>query len=66
VKFEVEEAIVSTLTKSPAENTTPYPVGIMTVNAEKQNGQFFDLQGRRVVKPAKGLYIVDGKKAVIK
>jgi hypothetical protein len=38
----------------------------MTVNAEKQNGQFFDLQGRRVVKPAKGLYIVDGKKAVIK
>jgi hypothetical protein len=66
VKFEVEEAIVSTLTKSPAENTTPYPVGIMTVNAEKQNGQFFDLQGRRVAKPAKGLYIINGQKVVIK
>jgi hypothetical protein len=38
----------------------------MTVNAEKQNGQFFDLQGRRVAKPAKGLYIVDGAKIVVK
>ena len=66
VKFEVEESIVATLTKSPAENPTFYPVGIMTVNAEKLNGQFFDLQGRRVVKPAKGLYIINGKKAVIK
>jgi hypothetical protein len=38
----------------------------MTVNAEKQNGQFFDLQGRRVAKPAKGLYIINGQKVVIK
>jgi len=66
VKFEVEESIVATLTKSPAENPTPYPVGIMTVNAEKQNGQYFDLQGRRVANPAKGLYIINGKKAVVK
>ena len=66
VKFEVEESIVATLTKSPAENPTPYPVGIMTVNAEKLNGQYFDLQGRRVAKPAKGLYIINGKKAVVK
>ena len=27
---------------------------------------FFDLQGRRVAKPAKGLYIMNGKKVVIK
>lgn len=29
-------------------------------------GQFFDLQGRRVAQPQKGLYIVNGKKVVIK
>ena len=30
------------------------------------NGQYFDLQGRRVAQPTKGLYIVNGKKVVIK
>jgi hypothetical protein len=30
------------------------------------NGQFFDLQGRKVAQPTKGLYIVNGKKVVIK
>lgn len=29
------------------------------------SGQFFDLQGRRVVNPTKGLYIVNGKKVFI-
>ena len=28
--------------------------------------QYYDLQGRRVNKPAKGLYIIDGKVVVIK
>lgn len=42
--------------------------GINTLNVEHGllNGQFFDLQGRKVAKPAKGLYIVNGKKVVIK
>ena len=30
------------------------------------NGQYFDLQGRKVAQPAKGLYILNGKKVVIK
>ena len=30
------------------------------------NGQYYDLQGRRVAQPTKGLYIVNGKKVVIK
>ncbi len=30
------------------------------------NEQYFDLQGRRVAQPTKGLYIVNGKKVVIK
>ena len=42
--------------------------GINAVNGEglTVNGSFFDLQGRRVAQPTKGLYIVNGKKVVIK
>ena len=36
------------------------------VAANVLDGQFFDLQGRRVAQPQKGLYIVNGKKVVIK
>jgi len=66
VKFEVEKSVVATLTKNPAENPTPYPVGIYTLSADQKNGTIFDLQGRRVAAPRKGLYIIDGKKAVVK
>ena len=34
--------------------------------ASEEFGEFYDLQGRRVESPAKGLYIVNGKKVVIK
>lgn len=43
--------------------------GIKSVanSQEKKSGsQYFDLQGRRVSKPVKGLYVVNGKKMVIK
>lgn len=41
--------------------------GINNVNVnENVNGSVFDLQGRKVSKPGKGLYIVNGKKVVIK
>lgn len=30
------------------------------------NGEYYDLQGRRVAQPTKGLYIVNGRKVVIK
>lgn len=46
------------------------PTGIETIHNSKfiiQNDDaIFDLQGRRVVKPTKGLYIYNGKKTVIK
>jgi hypothetical protein len=32
----------------------------------KRNNVFFDLQGRKVKNPTKGLYIKDGKKVVVK
>ena len=42
--------------------------GINAVNGEglMVNGSVYDLQGRRVTQPTKGLYIVNGKKIIIK
>ena len=36
------------------------------MNNETMNNEYFDLQGRKVANPTKGLYIVNGKKVVIK
>ena len=38
----------------------------VSVNENFENGEVYDLQGRRVSQPTKGLYIVNGKKVVIK
>lgn len=40
--------------------------GINTVKTANQNGVVYDLQGRRVANPTHGIYIVNGKKVVIK
>ena len=42
--------------------------GIKNVESVKLSaeGEYFDLSGRRVVQPTKGLYIVNGKKVIIK
>ena len=40
--------------------------GIETVKAVETKGEFFNLAGQRVAQPTKGLYIVNGKKAIIK
>ena len=41
--------------------------GIETVKANQtQNGEYFNLAGQRVAQPTKGLYIVNGKKVIIK
>ena len=42
------------------------PTGINEVNANTMSGVAYDLQGRRVAQPTKGLYIVNGKKVVLK
>ena len=60
---------VPTATSAPSffwfnENT---PTGISQIeNGEMRMENVFDLQGRRVAKPTKGLYIVNGKKVAIK
>ncbi len=38
--------------------------GINTVKASADTNGFYDLQGRRVANPVKGLYIVNGKKVI--
>ena len=40
--------------------------GIKEVTVETANDDMYDLQGRRIVNPAKGVYIKNGKKVVIK
>ena len=39
---------------------------IETVKAEKTNNEYYNLAGQRVANPTKGLYIVNGKKVIIK
>lgn len=41
--------------------------GIADINRETKGvGTYYDMQGRRVAKPTKGLYIVNGKKTLVK
>lgn len=40
--------------------------GINAVNSNQISCEFYDLQGRRTSQPTKGLYIVNGKKVIIK
>ena len=44
----------------------PETTAIAEVKTGSKNAVIFDLQGRRVAKTAKGLYIMDGKKVVVK
>lgn len=40
--------------------------GIEVVKTTKNDGEFFNLAGQRVANPTKGLYIVNGKKYIVK
>ena len=52
-----------TFFKKYMKNTT----GVENINRETiTNNQFFDLQGRRVEQPARGLYIKNGRKYVVR
>ena len=58
-----EEASARSIFELDDNETT----GVESINRETiTNNQFFDLQGRRVAQPTKGLYIVNGKKVIIK
>ena len=67
VKFFVPKDIVSSLTKNPDENPVPYPpTGIKNVMNEMNAEGIYNLNGQKVMKTQKGLYIKNGKKVVIK
>lgn len=57
---------------SPAASREYFPLQIETSGVEnikndltESNGTVYDLQGRRVINPKKGLYIVNGKKVIM-
>ena len=66
VKFFVPKDIVSSLTKNPDENPVHYPTGIKNVMNEMNAEGIFNLNGQKIQKTQKGLYIMNGKKVVIK
>ncbi len=43
-----------------------YVAGIEGISADKKNGKIYNLQGQEVVAPAKGIYIMNGKKFLVK
>ena len=65
--FRVETTAIST---APVLNIVfdSQTTGVIDVrsNMSDVRSDFFDLQGRRIAQPTKGLYIVNGKKVVIK
>ena len=59
------DAHASSLTIVPEGGTTP--TGIADVQREAtDNNVYYDLNGRRVAQPTKGLYILNGKKVLVK
>jgi hypothetical protein len=54
-------------TGARGQRASVFPTGISNVSsATKNDGNIYDLQGRRVTKPTKGLFVVNGKKVVVK
>jgi len=45
---------------------TPTGISAVKTAADTKDAAVYDLQGRRVMQPTKGLFIVNGKKVVIK
>ena len=61
--FTVEGTLEARIALSFDDETT----GIKTLNHSLLNvNKYYDMQGRRVAQPTKGLYIVNGKKVMIK
>ena len=48
------------------ENGDATGIGFTRVTTPKEDGVYYDLMGRRVKKPTKGIYIFNGKKVLIK
>jgi beta-galactosidase len=50
----------------PIKSTNPTAIEEVKVEDGKANTEIYDLQGRRVTNPTKGLYIINGKKTMFR
>ena len=41
-------------------------INAVSSSADKMDGEWYDLSGRRVAQPAKGIYVKNGKKVIVK
>lgn len=67
--FELKDVLDSYYDEAPSRVVFDFGdvTGIQKVSAQGQNdGVYYDLSGRRVEKPSKGVFIVNGKKVIIK
>ena len=68
--FAINETLGFTLKagslKSPISLTSDYTTGVenVNVNVNVNDNAIYDLSGRRVVKPTKGIYVVGGRKVI--
>ena len=68
--FAINETLGFTLKagslKSPISLTSEYTTGVenVNVNVNVNDNAIYDLSGRRVVKPTKGIYVVSGRKVI--
>ena len=60
-----DRSVMSLAIGSEPEGTTGIEDVNLNVN-KNENGNFFNLNGQRVTRPTKGLYISNGKKVIIK
>ncbi|MBQ9229859.1 MAG: hypothetical protein IJ190_01630 [Prevotella sp.] len=65
--FQLDDVLADMTASARAITIVDGTTGIKVVNAERlSDGLYYDLSGRRVENPAKGVYIVNGKKVVVK
>lgn len=64
--FEGYQKVLTEVKKISGAEVTGTPTGISSVEKETMDDKWYDLQGRLVDAPRKGLYIRNGKKIVIR
>lgn len=67
--FELKDVLDSYYDEAPSRVVFDFGdvTGIQKISAQGQNDRiYYDLSGRRVEKPSKGVFIVNGKKVIIK
>ena len=64
-RFAEEIQKINVIDPFPLEVTVTYKSDITHINASDGNAPYYDLQGRKVAHPTRGIYIKDGKKVIV-